>query len=192
MSSDRSFKVSGDDIDSASLSSYHKRNRMPHRNISLDSSHLCKIDDTPSYYCEGSNDDLTEINVSKQQSSIAQDKSSLNVNMPASATVSSDQLDLNNSSAGPSSQDAETTKFPPKNMSKAAVLRQLFFSQINPNSNNDETAKKLLKSKTSTAESLKLIDPTSTNLNGPNKSFESSDTVNTIDSNDSHERQQPK
>lgn len=187
MSSDRSFKVSGDDMDSASLTSYHKRNRMPHPN----SSHLCKIDDTPSYFCEGSNDDLTEINASNQQTSIPQNKSSLNMNMLASATGSSDQLDLNNSLAGPStSHDVETTKFPPKNMSKAAVLRQLFFSQINPHSNNDETAKNSLKSKTSTAESLKLIDPASSHLESANKSFESSDTVN--DSHEKQQQQQPK
>lgn len=189
MSSDRSFKVSGDDIDSASLSSYHKRNRMPHRNISLDSSHLSKIDDTPSYFCKGSNGDLTEVNASNRQLSIPQNKSSLNVNMSTPATVSSDQLDLNNPSAGPSSHDAETSKCPSKNMSKAAVLRQLFFSQINPNANNDEIAKNLLKSKISAAESLKLIDSASS-LESAKKSFESSGTVNTINSNDSHEQQQ--
>lgn len=186
MISDRSFKICGDDMDSASLSSNHKRstfaNRLPpllpqqHRNVSLDSqtNNIPEVDDQMAEHTinmtalkdcsaiEGSNS-------IEQQPLPPQNKSSLNIHSPLLVPTESNEPSkqtISNSADATSSQ-------PTKNLSKAAVLRQLFFSQINVGSNtsNDTPSTAQNKQQSSTPNDVVPIT-VSTKLSGSRPNFE--------------------
>lgn len=132
MSSDRSFKLGSDEMDTASISSYHKRNRLSqlisqqHRNAPLGSSlNIPEVDQLISNENNTISDSTTNIAFNDANQTPPQTKSSLNIasaaaaaTATATATATLNQITEN------------TVNSQPKNMSKAAVLRHLFFSQI--------------------------------------------------------------
>lgn len=148
MNSDRSFKICSDDIDSASLSSNHKRtafaNRLPpllsqqHRNVSLDSqsNNIPEVDDqfaSNENAVSGEHSvDMTAFKDCSSEQQSPPNKSSLNVHSPLLAPAT-----CNESAKSTTANNIDAPNFQPsKNMSKAAVLRHLFFSQINPSASN--------------------------------------------------------
>lgn len=147
--SERSFKGFGEDADNTSLSSIHKRAtfsaRLPlqHRNISLDSgasisNNIPEVDDQLQ-----SNENISITNEIAANTIGTKD---------CNATIITEKLPILTKSAlnlmPATSKPSETvtagtdivsdsTTFNSKNMSKAAVLRHLFFSQNINNSNNE-------------------------------------------------------
>ncbi|XP_055325034.1 E3 ubiquitin-protein ligase RNF19B-like [Sitodiplosis mosellana] len=119
VSSERSFKLCGDDGESAGVTSYNKRNRLSQQNRNAG---IAKANppETDQLIVESDNtkDAVTdESTVKTQQPS----KLSLNLNQTADPTNQASTSDTSNSQL--------------KNMSKAAVLRHLFFSPISSNNN---------------------------------------------------------
>lgn len=132
MSSERSFKLCGDDVESSTASSYSKRNRLsqlneqPNRNASPGSS--ANPPETDQLMLDDSTKETSDDSCLKAQSS-PPSKLSLNLNQSTTQSGTSSQ---------PSTSDTSNTQL--KNMSKAAVLRHLFFSQISSNANAAEAS----------------------------------------------------
>lgn len=194
MTSDRSFRVSGDDMDSASLSSYHKRNRLPQilsqlgiKSSESTANNLSKTDDKP-VHRESTIDELVDLCQEYQTIEIpVQNKSSLNTDVASNdltAPTIADRVLVQTKED--SSPDDEANQVHQKNMSKAAILRQLFFSQIDSNANVENTATNLLRSTTSSTESAKLIEPT-INVSTKN-AFDPTSSVKATNINKSNEK----
>lgn len=115
-SSERSFKLSGDDIEPTS--SFSKRNRLSQQ--SRNSTVAAGPPETDQLIL---NDSTKDTDSSLKDAAQTPTKQSLNLDPPAPSTDTTNQANASNTQ--------------PKNLSKAAVLRQLFFSQPNPNNTVD-------------------------------------------------------
>lgn len=125
MSSDRSYKLCGDDGDNDDVTSYSKRNRLlqmtSQQNRNTCSGSSANPPETDNLILGDSTKDVTIEDGSLKTPQVqASSKLSLNLNQPIAHTDSSNQA---------STSDSSNTQL--KNMSKAAVLRHLFFSEIN-------------------------------------------------------------
>lgn len=135
MSSERSFKLCGDDVESSTATSYSKRNRLsqlnaqPNRNVCTGSS--ANPPETDQLMLDDSTKDTSDDSCLKAQSSPPPPPTKLSLNLNQSTTQSG-------STSQPSTSDTSNTQL--KNMSKAAVLRHLFFSQISSNANVAEAS----------------------------------------------------
>lgn len=144
MSSERSFKLCGDDADTTAVTSYSKRNRLSQlsaqQNRNTCAGSLANPPETDQLIL----DDSTKETPIDDSSTKAQDahqspvpsKLSLNLNQPIASGDSTNQA---------TTSDTSNTQL--KNMSKAAVLRHLFFSQISSNANAAEPTSNLASSK---------------------------------------------
>lgn len=127
MNSDRSFKLCGDNGDSTVVTSYNKRNRLSQlplqQNRNTCSGSSTNPPETDNLILGDSTKDVTieESSLNMQQNQ-APSKLSLNLNQSIANNDTSNQA---------STSDSSNAQL--KNMSKAAVLRQLFFSQISSN-----------------------------------------------------------
>lgn len=156
--SERSSRTHSEEADTSSLSSIHKRstftsrlpilNSNPHRhNISLDSAtnvsnNIPEVDDQLFSDENSSNEDINvyatiatkdcNTNVANQLStSHTKTKSALDIIEDTEYSASK----ANESTASAASDHTTKESTNSKNVSKAAMLRQLFFSQINENNN---------------------------------------------------------
>lgn len=131
MGSDRSFKTCGDDTEQSVSTSFSKRNRLsqlptpPNRNACSSSS--INQPETDQLILGDSTKEATSDDSSPKTQSQPPSKLSLNLNQSAANAGATSQ---------PSTSDTSNTQL--KNMSKAAVLRHLFFSQISSNANATE------------------------------------------------------
>lgn len=132
MSSERSFKTSGDDTEQ----SFSKRNRLsqiitpPNRNASSGSS--TNQPETDQLILGESTKDTTN-DESSSPNTQTQPPSKLSLNLSQSTATA-------NPSATSQPSTSDTSNAQIKNMSKAAVLRHLFFSQISSNANATDVA----------------------------------------------------
>lgn len=158
--SERSYRTHGDDADTSSLSSVHKRStfasRLPilnsnsHRhNISLDSgtsvsNNIPEVDDQ---LLSDENLSIEDINVNTATKDctiiVANQSSTPHIKTKSALDVIDDtEYSANKSNESAAAASGHNTKESTnsKNLSKAAMLRQLFFSQINQNNNTATTS----------------------------------------------------
>lgn len=129
----------GDDVDTATATSYSKRNRLSQLN-SQQNQGTCagsstNPPETDQLILGDSTKDVKNDDSVVNVQPIQPNKSSLNTNQPIVCDTTSQ------------ANTSDTTNTQMKNMSKAAVLRHLFFSQISSNGNTAEPTSNLASSK---------------------------------------------